>query len=195
MVGQTDAGQTRRVESPQHPAAVLNAQRRCRVHGIQGVQRVAIQWPGDRIVVTHRADPAVVAGFRVGQRGRQSGVIGYLRRSNPNRVLSGRGGMQVHVVVVQAGQHGPARRVQHVFTGSGGQRCGYLVDVLAHPKVDDRTVQHRGPLNQHVAQDLSATSRSTAALSAPSGDAGGTAGGGWGRSAGAAPSVDCGNAA
>ena len=123
-------------------------------------------------MVAHSADPTVVAGFGVRQRGGQSGAIAYLRRPDSDRVLRGRGGMQVHVVVVQAGQHGSARRVQHVFTGPGGQRVGYLVDVRAHPEVDDRTVQHRRPLNQHVAQDLSATSRSTAALSAPSDDAG-----------------------
>ncbi len=83
----------------------------------------------------------------------------------------------MHVVVVQAGQHGAARRVQHVFTRPRGQRVGDLVDELAHPKIDDLAVQHRCALNQHVAQDLSAISRSTAALSAPIGDADGTAGG------------------
>ena len=192
VIGQTDAGQTGRVEDPQHSAAMLDTQRN---RGGYRVQGVAIQRAGYRIVVAHSADPAVGTGFGVRQRGDQSGAVAYLRRPDSDRVLRGRSGMQVHVVVMQAGQYGPACRVQHVFTAPGRQRVSDLVDVLAHPKVDDRTVQGPRPLNQHAAQDLSATSRSTAVLSAPSGDAGGTAGGRTGRSAGGAGSVDCGNAA
>ena len=79
----------------------------------------------------------------------------------------------MHVVVVQAGQHGSARRVEHVLTAPRRQRVGHVVDAVAHPEVDDRAVQGRCPLNQHGAQILSATRRSTAALSAPSGDADG----------------------
>ncbi len=78
----------------------------------------------------------------------------------------------MHVVVVQTGQHGPARRVENVLAGPRRQGLGDIVDAVADPDVDRRAVQRQRALNQHVAPSLSATSRSTAALSAPSADAG-----------------------
>src|ERR1700761_277128 len=95
------------------------------------------------------------------------------------------------MVVVQAGQHGPTRCVQHVLAGPWGQGVGNLVDQCADPQVDGRALQRHCTLNQHGAQSLSDTSSSTAALSAPSGDAGATAGGNVGDLAGASQSADC----
>src|SRR3984957_2391964 len=165
---------------------MLNAQWHRRSHG---VQHIAVQRSGDRVVVAHGADPAVLAYFGARQCGGQSVAIADLRRPDPDRVRRGRRRIQVHMVVVQAGQHGPARCVQHVLAGPWRQRVGDLVDRYAHAQVYGRAIQRRCPLNQHVAQDLSATSRSTAALSAPSGDADGTTAGRRGRSAVAAAPV------
>src|SRR5271156_2295650 len=89
--------------------------------------------------------------------------------------------------VVQAGQHGPTRCVQHVLPGPWRQGVGNLVDRSAHPQVDGRALQRHRALNQHGAQSLSDMSCSTAALSAPSGDAGGAAGAITGGSAAPAP--------
>src|ERR1700759_240104 len=85
---------------------------------------------------------------------------------------------------MQSGQHGCPGGIEHVLATTRGQRRGHVVDVGTHPEVDDHTVQSRCPLNQHGAQSLSDTIWRTAALSAPSGDADGTAGGGWGRTTG-----------
>jgi hypothetical protein len=48
--------------------------------------------------------------------------------------------VQVHVVIVQPGQHGPAGRVKHVLAGPRGQRVGHIVDAHAHPDVDNHTI-------------------------------------------------------
>src|SRR6202000_1295535 len=99
------------------------------------------------------------------------------------------------MVVVQTGQHGPTRSVQHVLGGRRRKGVGTLVDRCVHPQVDGRALQRHRVLDQHGAPSLSATSDSTAALSAPSGAAGPTAGANVGDSAGAPESGDCGRAA
>ena len=76
------------------------------------------------------------------------------------------------MVIMQAGQHGPTARIEHALPVPDNKVAAQFLDPRADPDIGDRAVQQRGPLNQHDRQRLSATSRRTASLSAPSPDAG-----------------------
>ena len=68
VIGQPHPGQPRRVQRPQHAAAVLHADRDRRRHL---VEHVAVQRSCDRFVVADRPDPAVAADVGVGERAGQ----------------------------------------------------------------------------------------------------------------------------
>ena len=119
---------------------MLNTERCRRSDGVQGV---AVQRSGDRVVVAHGADPAVFTGFGAVECGGRFGAVADLWRTDPRRRRRGGRGVQMHVVVVQTGQHGPARRVENVFAGPRRQVLGDIVDAIADPDLDRLAVQRQ----------------------------------------------------
>ncbi|HEX2401404.1 MAG TPA: hypothetical protein VHJ79_15665, partial [Mycobacterium sp.] len=71
------------------------------------------------------------------------------------------------MVVMQARDNGRARDVEDLLALARRQLTD-LDDLLVDTDVGGGAVEQRGALNQHDANRLSASSRSTAALSAPS---------------------------
>ena len=127
VFGQADPAQRGGVEDPQRAAAVLNAHRNVR-H--DGVQRGPVQVAGHRLVIADGADPAVRT---------RGGVRKYLRQfvfgahagwSDAERVQRGGRRADMHMMVVQSGQHGAAARVEQSLAGSHGEVVAHLVDLL-----------------------------------------------------------------
>ena len=169
MIGQADGGQSRGVQRPQDPAAVLDAHRHRRG---ERVQPVPVQRPGHRLVVPHRADPPVLTRLGGGQHPSQIRPVTDVRGPDPYRMRGGRSGMHVYVMVVQAGDDRTTGRIVHLFTGVRGQMLGHRGDLRLDPEVDHPPVEQGRPLNQHDTECLSSSSACTAAPSAPSADAG-----------------------
>ena len=130
MPGQTDTGQTRRVEDPQHSAAVLNAQRHRREPWRPARRGPAVRRPSRG---SRRRGSSRRRRLRCSPAPRPGRAVADLRRADPDRVRRGRRGIQVHVVVVQAGQHGPTRCVQHVLAGPWRQGVGHIIDAIRPP--------------------------------------------------------------
>jgi hypothetical protein len=147
---------------------MLHADRNRRRHL---VEHIAVQRTRDRLVVADRPDPAVTANTGVGQRAGQVVAAPHLRGPDSGRGQCGGGRAQVDMMVVQTGNNRLARRVEHKLAPVRSQVAD-LDDPLLDADVGLGTVEQDGPLNQHDAKRLSARSRSTAALSAPSSDAG-----------------------
>ena len=77
-------------------------------------------------------------------------------------------------MIVQAGDDGPARGVVDLLAGQRRSRSARATSTIrsSDADVDGAPVKQRRPLDQHEARRFSVISRSTAALSAPSSDAG-----------------------
>ena len=112
---------------------MLHADRRGGRHPIQDR---AIKWPRDGFVVTHGPDPAVLADGGIGQHTRQVGTAVHLVRSDGHRRQCGGRGMQVDVVIVQAGDDGMATRVEYCLARERGEAFGYIDDSLLGTDVD-----------------------------------------------------------
>ena len=132
---------------------------------------MAVQRSGDRLVVADGPDPAVTACRGGGQRARQVVATAYLPRPDTGGAQRGGGRPQVNVMVVQAGHDGCACDIQHLFAAVGLEITDGD-DSLVQSDVHAGAVEQRGALNQHEATCLSASSRSTLSLSAPSSGAG-----------------------
>ncbi len=126
------------VQHPQAPAAVLHP------HGHGGddrVERLAVEVTGDLLVVGDRAHRS--AARRGAQRACEGRTRRHRRRPDVQRSHRRRERVDVHMVVVQAVQHGTALTVDH---GVGGSRTHAGPDRLDHTTRDP----HRG----HPAPDL-----------------------------------------
>ena len=119
VIGQSDPGQTGRVERPQHAAAVLHANRD---GGRQVVEHVAVERTCDGFVVPDGPDPAVFADGHAGQHPAERFTVGDLPWSDAHRGQCRCSGMQVDVVVVQAGDDGAVRGVEHQLARGGASR-------------------------------------------------------------------------
>ncbi len=168
MIGQPHPGQARRVQRPQHAAAVLHADRNRRRHL---VEQVTVQRSRDRLVVADGPDPTVTADSGVGKDTGKVVATPHLRRADAGRGQRGCGRAQVDMMVVNARNDGSARGVEDVLALVRRQSAD-LHDPLAGADVGFGAVEQHCSLNQHGAKRLSASNRSTVALSAPSSDAG-----------------------
>ena len=181
VIRQSDPGQAGRVERPQHAAAVLHANRN---GGRQVVEHVAVERTCDGFVVSDGPDPAVFADGHAGQHSAERFAVGDLPWSDAHRRQCRCSGMQVDVVVVQAGDDGAVRGVEHQLTRGGDQSLANLEDAVLRSNVDHGSVQQGRALNQHGAKPFSSIMRSTRASCSPSAAAGGDGRGGRGGSAG-----------
>jgi hypothetical protein len=169
MVRQPNPGQSGRVQRPQDSTSVLHAYRH---GGRHVVQRFAVQRSGDGFVVSHRPDPAVLADRGLGQHAGEVVSTVHLPRPDRYRRQGRCGGMQVDVVIVQAGDDGVLPGVEHRLPCGRREVLGYVDDALFGTDVDDCAVEQARALNQHAANLLSVTNRCTRAVSAPSSAAG-----------------------
>jgi hypothetical protein len=88
-----------RIDHPQCPASVLDANRPCVVEVIQGR---GIEGPGDRLDVADAANPAVEGGMRVRQCCGEGRPVRHGRRTACDRLSCCAEGEKVQVGVVQS---------------------------------------------------------------------------------------------
>ena len=108
-------------------------------------------------MIADGANPAVVTDDRTGQQSGEVLPVPDFVGAHSDRVQGRGGGAQVHMVVVQPGNHGPTGGVVHHLATQGRQFACQLRDPLADTDIGPGAVEQHRPLDQHEAASRSAT--------------------------------------
>ena len=154
------------VDHPQRAGAVLHPHRAV---GEEPVESLAVQGPGDRLVVADGAQPGARRQVRVrgAQPRRQVGGGPDVRR--PGGDAGSRGGerAQVHVVVVQAGQQVPPAASMSSSPGSGRSARRAFGDPAAGQAHVGNAGGPRGPLRRPAGRRAATRARCGSACGGP----------------------------